>query len=144
MTTEEITPFEPYVLTVGGKVYTVLEPSEPTAHRVQEPSGQVVGVPCSDSADTLTAAALAAHLANPPAPVAPVPQTVTRRQLFLALLAHDAQLTRANLRAMITDEAGLIEFDEAMEFRIDHPLVVELSVALGIDKAEIFRAAVLL
>ena len=65
----------------------------------------------------------------------PVPQSVTRRQLFLWLLANK-NVTRAQLRAMLSTEAALIEFDEAQEFRRTHPLVGQLASALGMTEAQ--------
>ena len=137
-------PFESYDLTVAGKTYTVLEPSEPTAHRIREPDhGQVIGLPCADSSVELTEAALAALLA---APVAmPVPASVTRRQLFLWLNASPRNITRAMLRAsLVGNEAALIELDEAAEFQRTHPLVASLASSLGIDADTAFREAAVL
>ena len=69
--------------------------------------------------------------------VAPsVPWSVTRRQLFLWLLSTHG-VTRAQLRAMLTTEAALIEFDEAQEFRREHPLVAQLAGALGMTAADV-------
>jgi len=69
--------------------------------------------------------------------VAPsVPWSVTRRQLFLWLFATH-NVTRAQLRAMLTTEAALIEFDEAQEFRREHPLVAQLAGALGMTAADV-------
>lgn len=59
-------PFEPYVLTVSGEDYTVLEPEVSTAHRVQTPAGRVIGLPCADSSAVLTPETLAPLLVDPP------------------------------------------------------------------------------
>jgi hypothetical protein len=65
-------PFTPYALEIDGNTYTVLDPSEPTAHRIQLPTGEVTACPCIESADTLTVEALAEWIANPP----PLPVSV--------------------------------------------------------------------
>ncbi len=81
-------------------------------------------------------AVLAAAIENPPAPVIPVPASVTRRQLLLVLNTNG--VTRAAVRAMLAgNEAALIEFDEASEFRRDHPLVGQLGTALGMSAGQI-------
>jgi len=81
-------------------------------------------------------AVLAAAIENPPAPVVPVPASVTRRQLLLVLNANG--VTRAAVRAMLAgNEAALIEFDEASEFRRDHPLVGQLGTALSMSAGQI-------
>ena len=86
---------------------------------------------------------LAAAIANPPAEIAPVPQSVTRRQLFLWL--HSIGVTRAALRAQLAgSEPALIELEEASEFHRSNPLVAQLGAALGMNSAAIdhaFRAA---
>jgi hypothetical protein len=73
---------------------------------------------------------------------APVPQSVTRRQLLLALNAQG--ITRAAIRIQLNAiadatqrEASLIEFDEAGDFDRDHPLVAQLGAAFGLDAAAI-------
>lgn len=71
-----------------------------------------------------------------PPPVA-VPAQVSRRQLFLALLEQSPTLTRTAIRAQLTTEAQLVEFDEAQEFRRDHPLIAALAAALGFSAGEV-------
>lgn len=66
-----------------------------------------------------------------------VPQEVTRRQLFLAVYAFNSGLTRAALRSSINNEAGLIEFDEALSFKREHPLVLSLGSQLGLTSGQI-------
>ena len=91
-------------------------------------------VPYSPSPDTLPQAQEAA----------PVPQEVTRRQLFLAVHGP-LGLTRAQLRASLGDDEGaLIEFDEAQTFQRTHPLVSGLAIQLNLSTAQvddIFRTA---
>ncbi|MEQ9823492.1 MAG: hypothetical protein ABQ298_03825 [Puniceicoccaceae bacterium] len=77
---------------------------------------------------------LAHKEANPPSP--PVPYEVTRRQLFL-VLDSELSLTRETLRASLTTEAQRIEFDEALSFHRDHPLVVSMGASLSLTPAEI-------
>lgn len=78
------------------------------------------------------------HVIAAPPPTPMVPAAVTRRQLFLALLAMPTPVTRATLRAQLAgNEAALIEFDEAMDFRRNHPLVASLATALGYSSDQI-------
>jgi len=124
-------------------VGTVIAPEGEPGYRVRLPSGAVTafpalsGEPCEDNA----AADIAHALANPPP--APVPASVTRRQLFLWL--NTQGITRTMLRAQLAgNEAALIELEEATEFQRSHPLVAQLGAALGLDSAQIdtaFRAA---
>lgn len=86
-----------------------------------------------------TDAELATAIANPPAEVAPVPASVTRRQLFLWL--NGQGITRAMLRDQLAgNEAALIELEEATEFQRAHPLVAQLGTALTLNSAEIDAA----
>ena len=57
-------------LEINGQSYEVLDPADATTHRVLGPDRQVIGVPCADSSEPLTAEALAAFLANPPVALA--------------------------------------------------------------------------
>lgn len=131
--------FQPYEVTVGEAIYTVLEPSEPDTHRVRTPEGVVTAIPCTDSAeDTLTAEQVQDWLDNPPPFPAFVPDKVSRRQLFLALLDKSASLTRAQIRGMLEgNEVALIEFDEAIEFHRQHSLVLSLASALSLSSDEV-------
>ncbi|HSV73449.1 MAG TPA: hypothetical protein VLH79_06795 [Chthonomonadales bacterium] len=123
-------------------VGTVLEPQGVSGYRVRLPSGAVVaylaqsGNPCEANA----AADIAYARANPPP--APVPTSVTRRQLLLAL--NQAGVTRAAIRATLTAiedptarEAALIEFDEAATFDRTHALVAQLASVLGLTSAQV-------
>jgi hypothetical protein len=81
---------------------------------------------------------------------APVPQTVTRRQLLLALFRATA-VTEANILAQlgaIPDAAAKYEaeteFKHATEFARTHPLVSQLASDLSLTSEQvdgIFRAA---
>lgn len=67
-----------------------------------------------------------------------VPAEVTRRQLLLVLASQDPPITREAIRSMLAgNEAGLIEFEEAMTFRRDHPLIGQLAGTLGLDEAAV-------
>lgn len=74
-----------------------------------------------------------------------VPSPVTRRQLFLVLAGLPQPITRAALRAMLEgNEPALIEFDEALSFAREHPLIASLAGQLGLSDADVddlFRAA---
>lgn len=88
----------------------------------------------------------------PPAPeeAEPVPESVTKRQLFLVLNAERG-ITRDMLAAMIEKnpndkerENGLIELQEASAYDRQHPLVIQLASALSLtpeDVDHIYRAA---
>lgn len=82
-------------------------------------------------------------IGNPRTPPLPVPASVTRRQLLLAL--YPLGVTREAIRAQIgANEAALIDFDEALTFERTHPLVGQLASALGMNTEQvdaIFRAA---
>lgn len=98
-------PFEPYSLVVSGEHYTVLEPSEPTAHRVER-LGKVIGVPCADSSQPLTVVALEDFFDNPPvvlATAADIKAEAGRRILEIApswkqanMIARTLELTNAH------------------------------------------------
>lgn len=67
-----------------------------------------------------------------------VPGSVTRRQLFLVLASLDPPITRDGIRAMLAgNELGLIEFEEAISFERNHPLIGQLAAALGLDDAAV-------
>jgi hypothetical protein len=86
---------------------------------------------------------LAWRQANPePAPQVPVPQELPRRQCFRALLQKFG-ITRAQIRAMLTDEQDLIDFDEALTFRRDNALIATLATALGKTPQEVDEVFIL-
>lgn len=131
-------------------VGTVIAPEGEPGYRVRLPDGRVTAYPAVSGApsEANAAADIAYAIANPPA--APVPASVTRRQLLLALfratgvkesdiLAVIAAISDANARY----EAEL-EFKQASEFRRDHPLVAQLATALTLNSGQvdaIFRTA---
>ena len=73
--------------------------------------------------------------------------TITRRQLRLALLNRFG-VTAAQVEAQIAAmpgtpaqrEAAMIEWQDAPEYRRDHPLVATLGAALGLTEAQIDNA----
>lgn len=77
-----------------------------------------------------------------PAPE-PVPASVTRRQAKLALLNSASiglppdLLTSAEAAIAQADEATRIEWNDALEFRRDHPLILGIGAALGLTAGEI-------
>lgn len=95
-------------------------------------------------------ATLAAAIASPPAVVVPVPDSVTRRQLLVALFTatgvKDTDIL-ASLAAIADPAAryvATVEFREASDFRRAHPLVAQLAVQLNLTSAQvddIFRSA---
>jgi hypothetical protein len=122
------------VIAHEGAVYVVLAPNN-SVYGYTSASG----TPRAE----IAAAEIAAAIAAPPAFPVAVPASVTRRQLFLWLNASG--VTRAQIRGLLAgDEAALIEFDEALEFRRDHPLVAQLGATFGLTAAQVdagFRAA---
>jgi len=129
--TPEFTPYEvPGIGTVTaheGDTYCVLVASG-AVHGYKSQSGE--------PSQELAAVEIAHAIANPPAFAPTVPASVTRRQLFLALNANG--ITRAAIRsALAGNEAALIEFDEASEFRRDHPLVEQLAETLALSPATV-------
>lgn len=143
-------PFAEYSLTIEslGPV-TVIDPAGEPGYRVRLAAGRVTAFPAhSGSPSQANAAADIAHaLANPAPP--PVPPSVTRRQLLLALNAQG--ITRAEVRAQLeaipdatAREAALIEFDEASTFERGHALVAALATAFGLNSTQadnLFRTA---
>ncbi len=136
--TPEIEPPAPFVEYEVVGVGTVLDPEGEPGYRVRLPDGRVTAYPArsGDPCESNAAADIAYAIENPPAPVVSVPAAVTRRQLFLVLNANG--ITRAAVRDMLAgDEAALIEFEEASEFRRDHPLVAQLGAALNLNSGQI-------
>lgn len=124
-------------------VGTVIEPQGEPGYRVRLPSGAVTAFPAlsGEPCEANAAADITHARANPPP--APVPESVTRRQLSLWL--NGLGITRAALRTQLAgNEAALIELEEATEFQRAHPLVAQLGQTLGLSSAQIddaFRAA---
>ena len=78
------------------------------------------------------------------APFVPVPQSVTRRQFKLGLLAIDLLDDVETMIAASTDRALQINWSEALDFERNNPFVLQMSAALGKTEAEVddlFRAA---
>jgi hypothetical protein len=88
-------------------------------------------------------ATLITAIENPPVEASPVPAEVTRRQLLLIL--HRSGVSRGAIKQTIgNDEEALIEYEEALSFRRDHPLVSSLGQALSMTEENIdnlFRQA---
>lgn len=123
---EETPAFEPYECSLG-----TVTGVEGDTYIITTINGRVVGVHANGEPSPEN---VEVDIASPaPYPVA-VPQEVTRRQLFLALLATNPALTRNAIRASLGDnEAALIEFDEAITFSREHPLVSSLATSLGLN-----------
>lgn len=89
-----------------------------------------------DTYPKIADAVLVAAIENPPAPPVVVPEEVTRRQLLLAL--YGAGITRSQIAAMLAgNEPALIEYQEALTFRRDHPLIASLGGALQMESEQI-------
>ena len=92
------------------------------------------------SLDTVVAA-----IANPPVVPAPVPASVTRRQLKEQLIRMDRiHEVEATVSAIPGVDGHIARnwWAEAVEFRRDHPLVEQLGAALGLNSTEIDAAFV--
>jgi hydroxymethylpyrimidine pyrophosphatase-like HAD family hydrolase len=62
--------------------------------------------------------------------------SLTKREVFLAIY-NDKQITPEQIRAQITDQAALIEFDYAEKYYRGNPLIDILGVALGYTKEQL-------
>lgn len=107
------------------------------------------GVPISgydpETDDLPSLETVVAAIANPPAVPAPVPQSVTRRQLKEQLIRMDRiHEVEATVSAIPGVDGRIARnwWAEAVEFRRDHPLVDQLGAALGLSPAEIDAAFV--
>lgn len=86
------------------------------------------------------------EIAALPPPAPPFVPALHRRQLRLALLGLG--ITNTQVEAKIATmpgtpaqrEAALIEWQDALTYRRDHPLVVMLGAALGLTEAQIDNA----
>lgn len=144
------TPFLEYLVPGVG---TVLAPEGEPGYRVRLLSGVVTSLPAlSGFPSEANAAADIAHaLANPPA--APVPASVTRRQLLVALFTAtgvkdtDILMSLGAIPDVATRYVAQIEFTQAGEFQRGHALVAQLAAQLSLSSEQvddIFRAAALL
>lgn len=75
-----------------------------------------------------------------PETVPPVLLAITRRQLRLTLLAH-LLLSEVEPAIAALDEpersVAMIEWQDASEFRRDHPLIAQIGSALGLAEADV-------
>lgn len=123
-------PAEPQLLVVAGETYRVLDATD-SGWRVSPPDGRVIGIQ-GDPAAPLTAEALAAALANPPAPAAPAP-------VWTALEFFE-RFTEAEQLAIFGSEDAAVRLFRAkllasQEVRADDPRTVaglDLLVAKGL------------
>lgn len=130
-------PAEPVACSLGTWTHSDVDAGG-NVYLIATPTGATIAIRANGE---LSAANLESDIANPaPAPV-PVPSRVTRRQLFLALIAINPALTRDALRSQLAAESARIEFDEDLEFHRAHPLVASLATTLGLDADDVFRAA---
>lgn len=98
----------------------------------------------------ITEADLAAALAyEPPAPIPPVPESVNRKDFFLAaatvpLLKSDMQAAIDGITDPQTRTLAQIEFDESQRFLRAWPLLEQMAVGFGITSEQLddlFRLA---
>lgn len=80
-----------------------------------------------------------------PAPVATVPQEVTRQQALQALILRghddDVDAAIAAIADPIERKLARVAFDASTVFERQHPLVISLGAALGLDLDELFTFA---
>lgn len=129
----EIPSFPEYTL---GSVGTVISHSENGHYIVRTEDGRVIGFPAQTVPSEDNAALDWDAWQNRAPSSPPVPAEVTRRQLLLAL--YGAGITRSQIAAMLAgNEPALIEYEEALTFRRDHPLIASLGGALQMDSEQI-------
>jgi hypothetical protein len=125
------TPFPEYAVEGVGTVIA----HDGDSYMARTDDGRLIGWRAESGTPTESnAAADFSWSAANPRP-AEVPASVTRRQLFLALNASG--VTRSAIRAQISTEEGLIEYDEASTFDRAHPLVAALATALGMTTEQV-------
>lgn len=73
----------------------------------------------------------------------PVPASVTRRQMKLALLQQDLLGAVEDAVAASSDMALRINWQDALDFRRDHPFVIQMAGLLGKSDAELDEIFVL-
>lgn len=129
-------------------VYHLLGIDEATNELVRiTPDTPEVGYPLTD--DT-TADDIRAHLANPPAPAAPVPAAISRARLIIAA-RRTLGLTEGAIYATISQIADPEQqettrdlFECATEFRRHNAFIVTIATQLGLSAEQVddfFRAA---
>lgn len=143
--------FEEYSLTVEGLgEITVIAPEGEPGYRVRLPSGAVTAFPAHSGAPSQENAAADIAYARAHPPALPVPESVTRRQLLLALFTAtgvkdtDILTSLGQIADPATRYVATVEFAQASEFRRGHPLVAQLAAQLHLTSAQvddIFRAA---
>lgn len=73
----------------------------------------------------------------------PVPASVTRRQMKLALLQQDLLSAVEAAVLALSDPALTINWQDALDFRRDHPFVLQMAALLGKTEAEVDEMFVL-
>lgn len=145
-----------YDLTVEGVgTYTVLSADEADGYRVQTPDGRTIGIPAADPAAPLTAAALAAHIANPPAPAVAIPAEIGSGQIRAAMIAIgiaadvdalDTLISTAlaeNIADATERAVALALWRHATTFKRNNAFILTAAAALGKTPAEIDEVFVL-
>lgn len=110
--------------------------------------GIVLNVIEADAAFAQSIGAVLAETASPgdlyadgeftrPEPVVEVPQSVTRRQFKLGLLAIDLLDDVETMIAASTDRALQINWSEALDFERNNPFVLQMASLLGKSEAEV-------
>jgi hypothetical protein len=138
-------PFEEIPLPDGRYVLSL----EGTFYRVRFANGEVQAIRAKTTATAENA--LDDIITNPAPPVLePVPESVSRRQLLVALFMATGVKDTDILTSLgaIADPAAryvaTVEFREAGEFRRAHPLIAQLAAQLSLSAEQvddIFRAA---
>lgn len=142
---EPETPVYPYTVTIEDVAYEVLAPDGEPGYRVRLADGQVTAFPAAsgEPSPENAAADIAAAIASP-ITMAPVPESVARRQLKEWLIRNDKLAAVQAVLAAIVDptEKAIAAnwWEESEPFRRAHPLVASVGTALGMTTAEIDQA----
>ena len=130
-------PITPYACSRG---LVIAHQDEPPAYIVRTPSGQVEGFPANGAPSP---EAVEADLANPPAPVLPVPAEVSRAR-FLIALRRCFGLNEGAIYALISQlpagdeqEDARDIFENAIEFRRANAFLATLAAAAGKSSADL-------
>ena len=132
-----MTPFAPYACSLG----TVIgHDAEAGAYLIRTPDGRVVGILANGE---LSPSNVEGDIANPRAPVAPVPAELTRYR-FLVALRREWALTEGSIYALISQlpagepqETARDAFENASSFRRRSPLLLAAAQLSGRTEADI-------
>lgn len=135
-TPEQPVPFKTYECSLG----TVID-HQGGSYVIRTPSGRTIGIPANgepseDNVET--------DIANPPAPVAPVPAKIGPAQLRIALRRLHPELTPGAIYAVIAQlptaqaqDDARDWYDYATEIQRTHPMLLQLAGAFGLTADQV-------